>query len=384
MKLATTARDLVAALRAGAPLATNRRIPALSHALLSAESEGASLRFCDLDSELVLAVPAIVHDPGAMLVPVAPLARLLAAAPADSSLALSLDGGGLRIEAAFGRYLFPGMEAARAPEFRRVDGASFALRFDDEEAVRRALGVALRCISTNDRRWYLNGVSLDFSGEQPLAVATDGHTLAAAPLPVTVEGQARNVTVPTAAVRMLGRLRLDHAPIQIFGQHAVMEARLAGGVFRTKLVDGAFPEWRRVMPADVPRAVVRFRADEVLPILVRLGAISHATSSAVLAVSPDGCAALHRVTDDSGSGIERFRVDVIQHLGAPVAETFNLYLFRRLLAGVDPDVTLSLYDSGTPMRIDAGSVQQLLMPMRGHKTDEALAAVSDSAAAKAA
>lgn len=250
MYIETTADELLRGLRAVAGCVGETWVsPVLGCVLIQADADGARISATDQDIHLTVNFATSAHSGAARLcVPLRPLRRLVGAMPADATLRISHDGkagadwGGVEVSFAGGSYRLAALSPADFPAADALGGGEGDPVF---VAVPPAeFGEALRfvepCISREETRYYLNGVCLDDTH----AVATDGHQMAVAPSGLTLPDGMRPILPHplVALLRRLGGLEL----IKICGLR--MRVRFAGGVLTARLIDGTFPDWRRVNP----------------------------------------------------------------------------------------------------------------------------------------
>jgi DNA polymerase-3 subunit beta len=241
MKIVTTAGQLRAGLATVLPVVERwMRTPILSGVLL----DGASVTGTDLDVE-VRAAFATSEAGGRAVVPARLLSRLLLAFDADEVLTLSRAEGAVAVtlDHARGRVVLPGFEPADWPELPFTpEGAPVTAGEGFAQAIARCLPYVCR----EETRFYLQNVLI----EAGLAVATDGHRLAAEPCGLRGEGALSSVLLPMDAAGRVARLA---GPVTVTAG-AMRRARFeAGGVRVTaKLCEATYPNWRRVVPSGEP------------------------------------------------------------------------------------------------------------------------------------
>ncbi|RIK91743.1 MAG: DNA polymerase III subunit beta [Proteobacteria bacterium] len=265
-------KPFAAAMAAAARLAARRTtIPILSHVILRGDAAGAlAVSATDLEQALTQTVPCAAGAAGGVTAPAAPLAAFAAKADAGEPITLTMDGAMLTARQGRLRLRLPTLPLSDAPIFHdlpagpdwEVDAAPFLERL-------KAIGAAA---STEETRFYLNGVYLDLR-QAPVMVATNGHILALDRLEdLTPPVGAPGVIIPNAAVTalplvMAGQKRLD---LRIGGERLAAQAH--GLVFSTRLIDGRYPDYSRVIPADTPRAA-RVKKTALLRLLDRVSVI---------------------------------------------------------------------------------------------------------------
>ena len=381
MKLAADRAVLLAALGLAARVVERRStIPILQHVRLVAEGgrDGRlSITASDLDTEIAVDVAVAVGQAGTAALPGHMLRDIVAKLPdgARVEIAVAAASGAATISSGRALFRLQGLDPA---DFPAVAPWSPAARFALPGGALAALLAPVRfAISSEETRYYLNGVHLHVedgsAGAALVAVATDGHRLSLARRPLP-DGAAAlpGVIVPRKAVDEI--IRLAEAAGDGMVEVAVSDARLSvadaarGTALATKLIDGTFPEYRRVIPAanDI---VVEIDRALLAAVIDRVAAVSAARHRALrLAFSGQGLEISMVDRDTAGEASETLDVAV----EAAVEVGFNAaYLADCLAAVATAKVRLSLRDAGSPAliepvdtRADAPGQLVVLMPMR--------------------
>jgi len=240
------ATDLSKALRLLKPLIWAKgSIPILKCVRLSAQGGVLSLTATDLDTEVTTAIPAD-GDLSPCALPHADLMAVVKGARGNVTLSAE---GGVSAE---------GMSAKLTPEpvadwpAMRLSSAPLATWTCDGGPFRSALELVARAMSDEGTRYYLNGVFFDppRPGCAARLVAADGHVLACHDLPPDYPGDAPPVILPRESVALaLAAIPAKTAPVvSIEVHHAHMVITCGPDVIRSKLIDGSFPDYRRVIP----------------------------------------------------------------------------------------------------------------------------------------
>ena len=228
-------------------------IPILSNVLMRADGGTLSLTATDLDIEVVEQVPADIEQDGAVTASAVTLFDIVRKLPDGTQVGLETGGEGGRLKLTAGRSEFT-LAVLPEADFPNIssgeDGKGFSVPASD---LRRLIDKTRFAMSQEETRYYLNGIYLHAAdGEQKTlrAVATDGHRLARldAPLPDGAEGMP-GVIVPRKAVIELRRL-LDDAEdeVRVTVSSSKIRFESADVVLTSKLIDGTFPDYQRVIP----------------------------------------------------------------------------------------------------------------------------------------
>jgi DNA polymerase III subunit beta len=346
-------------------------IPILANVLLRAGAEGLAFRATDLDIEVTESVPAEVADAGATTVPAHVLYDIARKLPEGSQVSLETTGDASQMQIRSGRSRFT-LQALPEGDFPDLAAGDLPHRFELPAAdLKRLIDKTQFAISTEETRYYLNGIylhALDVSGKTMLrAVATDGHRLARVemPAPKGSEGMP-GVIVPRKAVAEVQKLvEAGEEMVQVELSPAKIRLTFSSGVTLTsKLIDGTFPDYQRVIPAGNDKALIVQR-DEFARAVDRVSTISSERGRAVKLAIQDGRMTLSVTNPDSGSATEELTVE---YEASPLDIGFNARYLLDITAQLDGDTALfKLADPGSPTLIqdrDGAPALYVLMPMR--------------------
>lgn len=347
-------------------------IPILSNMRLETVDDGLRLTATDMDLEAVETVAADVQAPGATTAPAHVLYDICRKLPEGAEVALQAVDGAERLSIACGRirFLLPCLPVGDFPALSDDDFShSFTLAAD---ALRRLIDKARFAVSTEEIRYYLNGIYLHAtqSGDAPLlrAVATDGHRLARidAERPQGAGGMP-GVIVPRKTVGELRKLA-DEADGEI--DVALSENRIRFAfdtiVLTSKLIDGSFPDYERVIPASNDRALDMDAAGFVQAV-DRMTAISSDKSRSIkLALEPARLVLSSGGSDGAGaSGEEELAVD---YDGPAMEIGFNARYVLEMAQNFEGErIRFQMADSVKPVVVHDPSDERalyVLMPMR--------------------
>ncbi|HET8728289.1 MAG TPA: DNA polymerase III subunit beta [Alphaproteobacteria bacterium] len=350
-------------------------IPILSNVLMRTAGGSLSLTATDMDLEIVESVPADVVREGAVTAPAHTLYDIARKLPEGSQVELDWTGEAhapLSLRA--GRSSFK-LGCLPVEDFPTMAGGDmpnhFAMPASD---LRQMIDRTRFAISTEETRYYLNGIYLHASrtpGEgEPLAVlravATDGHRLARVEtaLPRGAE-EIPGVIVPRKTVTELRKL-LDEAGETIEVSLSDAKVRFAFGevVLTSKLIDGTFPDYERVIPAGNDK-VLTVAAKPFAAAVDRVSTIATEKSRAVKLSLEAGTLTLSATSAEQGSATEELEVD---YDAQGIEIGFNARYLLDITQQIEgEDAQFSLADAASPTIVrDAadGSALYVLMPMR--------------------
>lgn len=371
MKL-TIPRDTLAPALAALSRIVERRntIPILSNMLVSAEGEGLTLRATDLDIMAQTTLPCAVAEPGALTLPAHILSNIVRKLPAGAELTLEGEGDKSTTALRCGRSRFQ-LQTLPESDYPDIATGEFSHSFTlAASALTETLAATEFAISTEETRYYLNGVHLhvlESDGAAFLrAVATDGHRLARMQLPAP-DGAAGMpaIIIPRKTVGEIARIAKDQKG-DIGIEISATKIRITAGstTLTSKLIDGTFPDYQRVIPAGNDK-VVTLDADAFRQAIDRVATISSERGRAVKLALSDAGLTLSVSQPDGGAATEELSPD---YDGAPVEIGFNHRYLLDVLAALGGDtVRLKLADPGSPAILqtsEGAALLVVLMPMR--------------------
>src|SRR6186713_1348344 len=345
-------------------------IPILANVLLRAEKGKLGLRATDLDLEVVETIPADVSPAGSTTVPAHMIYDIVRKLPEGSQIVLDSSGdrASLTIRAGRSRFSLQTLPESDFPDLAAGEMThKFALSAED---LKRLIDKTQFAISTEETRYYLNGIYLHVAGSgksQTLrAVATDGHRLAQTDLPVPAGAAGMpGIIVPRKTVTEVQRLIEDNeAEVSVELSSAKIRFTIGNVVLTSKLIDGTFPDYQRVIPSGNDKELVVDKKDFEAAV-DRVSTVSSERGRAVKLSISAGRLLLSVTNPDSGSATEELE---IEYNADPIDIGFNSRYLLDIAAQLDGEAAvLRLADPGSPTLIqdkDAKGALYVLMPMR--------------------
>ena len=356
-------------------------IPILSNVLLRAEGGELKLKATDLDIEISESIPAMVESPGATTVPAHMIHDIVRKLPDGAQVELTTRADGATLDIRSGRSKFS-LQMLPESDFPDLTAGTFTHTFRLAAAdLKRLVDRTWFAISTEETRYYLNGIyfhAIENGGELKFrAVATDGHRLARAEIvaphgaedmpgvivPRKTVGEIQKlVDDPEAEIRVElsdSKIRLTFAAPQRDG-----EAAPVGIVLTSKLIDGTFPDYGRVIPQGNDK-IMRVERGDFATAVDRVSTISSERGRAVKLTMGEGKLVLAVTNPDSGSATEELPVEYDQE---PLDIGFNSRYLLDIASQLETETAVFRFsDPGSPTLIsDEGSSNALyvLMPMR--------------------
>ena len=371
MKISIERATLLKALAQAQSVVERRNtIPILANVLIEAEGNTVSFRATDLDIEVVDRAPAMVERSGATTVSAVMLHEIIRKLPDGSLVALTEDAASGRLTIAAGRSTFS-LATLPKEDFPVMATSEYSSNFSAPAPVlRRLFDKAKFAISTEETRYYLNGVYMHVStgdvGPVLRCVATDGHRLARidAPLPEGAQGMP-GVIVPRKTVNELKKLlEDDDAAIAVSVSETKVRFATPAITLTSKVIDGTFPDYTRVIPTGNTRRL-EVDASEFAKAVDRVATVSSERSRAVKLALDEDRLILSVNAPDSGAAEEELAVaygDERLEIG------FNAKYLLEIASQVDRENAVFLFNSsGDPTLMREGndmSAVYVVMPMR--------------------
>jgi len=342
-------------------------IPILSNVLIEASADGLKLMATDLDLQVVEHVEAQVETPGATTVSAHTLFDIARKLPEGSQVSLSAAEGKMQVVAGRARF---NLQTLPRDDFPVIAEGELPTRFELPAATLRQIIDKTRfAISTEETRYYLNGIYLHVSDEaQPVlkAAATDGHRLARVTVP-RPEGAAGmpGVIVPRKCVGELRKL-LDEVDgtVEVSLSPTKIRFGLGSAILTSKLIDGTFPDYSRVIPTGNDK-LLRIDPRSFMQGVDRVATIASEKTRAVKMALERDRITLSVTSPENGTAAEEVSGDYAAE-GFEIG--FNARYLLDILGQIEGDtVEVHLADAAAPTLIrenDTAAALYVLMPMR--------------------
>jgi len=345
-------------------------IPILSNVLLSTEGGNLEMKATDLDLEMTEAAPAKVEQGGGTTVPAHLLHDIVRKLPDGAEVMLKTDESGNSMSVIAGRSNFR-LQCLPQADFPELSASQFSHSFQIKaELIRLLIDRTQFAISTEETRYYLNGIflhTIEVGGKLMLrAVATDGHRLARAEIeaPSGSEGMP-GIIIPRKTVGELQKL-VDEPEEMVTVELSDTKIRLSVGtvVLTSKLIDGTFPDYQRVIPTSNDKELVVDR-QSFSAAVDRVSTVSTERGRAVKLAIDNGQVTLTVNNPDSGSATDELAAS---YEAEPLEIGFNArYLLDVAGQLSGSDARFMFADAGSPTVIQDPAderVLYVLMPMR--------------------
>lgn len=341
-------------------------IPVLSNVVLKAEDGQLALTATDMDMDIVETVAAAVIEPGVITTPAQLLYDIIRKLPDGAEVEIEDKGEG-QVKVSAGRSSF-NLPTLPVDDFPAISDAGLSTEFTIAAAELKALIENTRfAVSTEETRYYLNGIYLHLAdGHMLRAVSTDGHRLARSQMDMPANAEMMpSVIVPRKVVGEMSKL-IDEFEGDVKIGLSDSRARFSFGSVdvTTKLIDGTFPDYQRVIPTE-NNHVMKVSVANFKESVDRVSTISAEKSRSVKMRLDPGMLTLFASSPDAANATEAVEVD---YTGPELEIGFNAKYLMDIAAQIDGDMMeFALSDASAPTIIRApGDDANLfvLMPMR--------------------
>jgi DNA polymerase-3 subunit beta len=341
-------------------------LPVLSNVLLSLDGDRLSLTGTDLEVELVgqitLSEPG---ESGEVTVPARKLADICKSLPDSARLDFLLDNNRLQLRCGRSRFTLSTLPAGEFPNLEHAPAVhEFSLK---QGQLKGLIDKTAFSMAQQDVRYYLNGMLFELTPKRLRSVATDGHRLAMASIEADLSGVRSDAQaiLPRKGVLELQRLLHDpEAEVRISIGNSLFRAATSEYTFTSKLVDGKFPDYERVMPRGANRTLSGSRSD-IKDALSRTAILSNEKFRGVRLVMEAGNLQMLASNPEQEEAEESVAVE---YPGERVEIGFNVsYLIEVLAVLGGESVRIQFADGNSSVLIEDPAVEgavYVVMPMR--------------------
>jgi DNA polymerase-3 subunit beta len=373
MKLKADRATLLKALAHIQSVAEKRNtIPILANVLIAVRDGRLSFTATDMEIAIVEEVACTTSRNGATTAPAATLYEIMRKLPESAEIELDHGGGDAQLTLRAGKFA-TSLVALPVEDFPSMTAGQLPHHFHLPALVLRGLIDRTRfAISTEETRYYLNGIYLHAAvadGTRTLrAVATDGHRLARVeePLPEGAE-TIPGVIIPRKTVNELRKLLDEESgSVEIGLSDTRIQFKLGTVTLTSKLIDGTFPEYERVIPRDNDK-VLRVGKKDFSDAVARVAAISSERSRPVKLSLARDLLTLSAASAEQGSATEELDGDRVKYDAGPLEIGFQARYLNDITDQITDSVEFRFADGSAPTIVqDAadGSALYVLMPMR--------------------
>jgi len=367
MKFTTEKNEIVDALQMGASIAERRQtIPILANLRIVAKEGKIEITATDLEIQIktLTEVKKVVEE-GEITVSARKMSELCRSLPDKEALEFDLNNGKLTVSSKNFHADFATISALDFPELEiKEETNSLSI---SSAALQRLLNKTAFCMASQDVRYYLNGLLVEYKGGEVNAVATDGHRLALAtsPLDKTSPIDGERQILPRKAVLELSKiLRQENEDIKITFGNSSLSIQDKNLDFSTKLIDGKFPDYEKVLPSGDPNSL-EVSKESLQSALSRASVLSNEKYRGVRFALDKNTLKLTANNPEKESAEELLDVN---YNGNPMEIGFNIGYLLDVLGTIETDnVELNFYGEESSCLIrEPGNQAEVyvIMPMR--------------------
>jgi len=365
MNFSTSRESLLRPLQAVIGVVERRQTMAiLSNALLQVRDGSLSFTATDLEVELVAesAVDEIKAD-GEVTVPARKLLDICRALPDEATVRVQLDGDRMVVRSGRSRFVLATLSATDFPVIEDIE-ANREISIGQKQ-FHKLLDKTYFSMAQQDVRYYLNGLLIETEDGCVRAVATDGHRLALCEAALVDQGGAAlQVILPRKGVLELQKLLGEDGDVELSIGTNHVRAVIGSIRFTSKLIDGRFPDYERVIPKPQENKLLANR-ETLRGALQRAAILSNEKYRGIRLDLVDGALRIQANNPDQEEAHDELEVE---YHGDSMEIGFNVnYLLDALAAVEDEDVELGFVDSNSSCLISAPSDRDtkfVVMPMR--------------------
>jgi DNA polymerase-3 subunit beta len=363
MKFTAEREHILAALQAAIGVVERRQtMPILANVLLSAKDNRLSVTATDLEVELVAGADIKSGNDGAITLPGRKVLDICRSLPEGAKITVAQDGERVQLKAGKSRFTLSSLPAA---EFPVIDEMNVQQTVDIPQSdLKRLLDKTHFSMAQQDVRYYLNGMLLETDGKMLRSVATDGHRLALCEMELAAKGKGQQIIVPRKGVLELQRLLGSEGVVTVTIGSNHIRVQIGDIRFTSKLIDGRFPEYSRVIPANPPR-LVQADKDVLRSALQRTAILSNEKYRGIRLAMKGNSMTLQAHNPEQEEAEEEIEV---QYDGDDLEVGFNVnYLLDAIAAIEGSEVEIGLTDANSSCLIrapDNSSSRYVVMPMR--------------------
>jgi DNA polymerase III, beta subunit len=361
----------------------HQTLPILANLLMIADAQGLSFTATDLEVELVARILLTPEHEGEITLPARKFMDICRALPDSAVIDLSVESERAKLSSGRSRFNLTTLPATEFPSVGAIDSQlSFEI---SQQELNELLARTHFCMAQQDVRYYLNGLMLEIGAGVLRSVATDGHRLAYCEIDASVTvDELHQIIIPRKGVQELLKLltdKEDPVRVDIGAKHIQIQLpspeereNFEGPYIRftSKLVDGRFPDYQRVIPIGSDKRLVADR-ERLRQALIRTSILSNEKYRGIRLQLVGDTLRIQAHNPEQEEAEEELEVE---YTGEPLEIGFNVnYLLDAMAALQSCSVQVSLSDSGSSCLIesaatkgsatlDAEKARYVVMPMR--------------------
>ncbi len=364
MKIEVKTEDLLKCLQSVIGVVERKQtMPILANVLLNITDEKLSITGTDLEVELVSRTTVSSTENGSFTLPGRKLLDICRALPVTSDLLLQQNDSKISISSKRSKFSLSTLPENEFPLIKGIDDTEVISV--DQPSLKRLINKTHFSMAQQDVRYYLNGLLIESEGTTLRAVATDGHRLAVSDTDLTeTRGEKKQVILPRKGVIELQRLLDKKGKIEVLLGSNHIRVNFEDVCFTSKLIDGNFPEYQRVIPVN-PENILKVNTDSLKGALSRAAILSNEKYRGIRLIVQKDDLIIQAHNPEQEQAEEKMDVN---YDGSEIEIGFNVnYLIDALNAIDSEDVHVLLTDNNSSCLIqdtNNSSYKYVVMPMR--------------------
>lgn len=340
-------------------------LPILSTILLHAHGNQLSMTSTDMELEMIATLEVAIETEGKVAVSARKFLDICRALPSNATISFNAKDNKALVRAGKSRF---SLATLPSDDFPDSEGANYTDEISlPQSALKSLLDETSFAMASQDVRYYLNGLLLEREDSVLRAVATDGHRLALGSISTSNSvAEKSSIIIPRKAITELGRLLNDSEDnVSIAFSSQQIKIELPDIHFTSKLIDGQFPNYERVLPLGGDKEVIADR-ELLKQALSRASILSNDKHRSVRVNLESGLIKATVTNQEQETAEEEITVD---YKGDSLEIAFNnAYLLDILNAVSDDNIKLVFSDDNSSVLItpvdDKRERQYVVMPMR--------------------
>lgn len=341
-------------------------LPVLSNILVVVSNNSLSMTATDLEVEMISVVPLENAEPGEITIPARKIVDICRALPEGATVQVAFDTEKQRVSVRSGKSRF-NLTTLPITDFPSVDEITSQFDFSlPQNILKHLIEKTSFAMAQQDVRYYLNGLLLEISTGTVRAVATDGHRLALCSHDCDVKpADTVQIIVPRKGVSELVKLLEDSdEPVQIQVSNNHIKIKLNDFTFTSKLIDGRFPDYERVIPKNSDKHITAER-ESLRHALLRTSILSNEKYRGIRLRLSNNLIQAQANNPEMEEAEEEIEVS---YTGGDLEIGFNVSYFLDALATITEDsVAIELGDANSSCVIrpqEDSNCTYVIMPMR--------------------
>lgn len=336
----------------------------MNNLLFVATEDSLEIAGTDNEVELITRIPLIVSEPGRSTIPARKLFDICRSLDDNARLDFEVDNEKAKIKTGKSRFT---LATLPVDEFPLVDALTDATAISlPQKQLDRAIKRTAFAMAQQDVRYYLNGLLLQIAENELCCVSTDGHRLALHKTPIDIEGsEGLSAIIPRKAINELSRLMDDSdtdITLNFTSNH--LQVKLGALQLTTKLIDGKFPDYDKVIPLASDNIAIVDR-DLLKQALSRSAILANETYKGVRVTLDKDLLGIQTNNPKHEEAEDELQID---YSGQPIEIGFNVVYLLDVLNAIDSEsAELNVSDNVSSMVIHPGDDKQstyVVMPMR--------------------